>query len=36
MRSSLAGNLLGGALLGDVLQRMQAAQRAVGSGDKVR
>jgi hypothetical protein len=36
MRSSLAGNLLGGALLGDILQRLQAAQQAVSGGGEVR
>lgn len=35
MDPGLTGNLLGGGLLGDILQRMAAAEQAVLSGSKV-
>lgn len=36
MAPELTGNLLGGALLGDVLARMAAAQEATSGGSQVR
>jgi hypothetical protein len=36
MHSSLTGNVLGGGLLGDLVQRMAAAEASVSSGSQVR
>jgi hypothetical protein len=35
MHPSLTGNVLGGGLLGDLMQRMAAAEAAVSSGSQV-
>jgi hypothetical protein len=35
MHPSLTGNMLGGGLLGDLVQRMAAAEAAVNSGSQV-
>lgn len=36
MRSNITGNLLGGALLGDIMSRMTSAVEASNAGSQVR